>query len=355
MVMEIKSILGRFPGLKVRESLLFICLFVHLFSCSTQEEKSWGEITFTPPVNIIFDTDMLTDCDDAAALGILHKLADVGEAEILATMVTSSYPKSAPVVESINWYYNRPELPIGVPKHGAGVFRDNSSFLDSVALEFPYTLNSNDEAPNAVDLYRKILSDHPDNSVVILTVGYMSNLASLLKSEGDIYSPLRGEDLIKQKVKLWICMGGNFPIDDASDNVNFTRDSVAAYHTITNWPSEIVFVGREIGHNIHVGDRIKETPLNNPVRKAYQLHRERAKNGHWNHHTADPSAVLFAVRGLDDYWDISKPGHLHIKEDCSFIWKENPAGKHRYIIQKMDRKELGNIMETLMIMPPINK
>lgn len=71
-------------------------------------------------VKIIFDTDMLTDCDDTAALGILHKLADAGETEILATMVTSSYPMSAPVVDVINTYYNRPDIPIGVPKKVTG-------------------------------------------------------------------------------------------------------------------------------------------------------------------------------------------------------------------------------------------
>ncbi len=93
---------------------------------------------------------MLTDCDDAAALGILHKLADAGEAEILATMVTSSYPMSGPVVDAINTYYSRPEVPIGVPKKDYGVYRDNSSFLDSVAAEFPHRLKSNTEAYDAV-------------------------------------------------------------------------------------------------------------------------------------------------------------------------------------------------------------
>ncbi|HRT97049.1 MAG TPA: Tm-1-like ATP-binding domain-containing protein, partial [Planctomycetota bacterium] len=68
------------------------------------------------PVKIIFDTDMDSDCDDAAALALLHALADNGEAEILATMCSATHPFSAPCTDAINTYYGRPNLPIGVPK-----------------------------------------------------------------------------------------------------------------------------------------------------------------------------------------------------------------------------------------------
>ncbi len=226
--MAISNRRKKYPGVYA-----WILLFLVLNICPAfaSERKSTC-------VKIIFDTDMLTDCDDAAALGILHKLADAGEAEILATMVTSSYPMSGPVVDAINTYYSRPEVPIGVPKKDYGVYRDNSSFLDSVAAEFPHRLKSNTEAYDAVALYRKILSGQEDSSVVVLTVGYMSNLAPLLKSTPDRYSALNGTELIRKKVKVWICMGGNFPVDDASDNVNFTRDPESAVYAITHWPGK---------------------------------------------------------------------------------------------------------------------
>ena len=47
------------------------------------------------PVKVIFDTDMDSDCDDVGALAMLHVLADAGEAEILATMISSPNPWSA--------------------------------------------------------------------------------------------------------------------------------------------------------------------------------------------------------------------------------------------------------------------
>ena len=46
------------------------------------------------PVKIIFDTDMIGDYDDVGAMAVLHKLADAGECEILATV--SSTGRSSP-------------------------------------------------------------------------------------------------------------------------------------------------------------------------------------------------------------------------------------------------------------------
>jgi uncharacterized protein (TIGR02145 family) len=314
--------------------------------------KSWQH---GKPVRLILDTDMMTDCDDVAALGILHKLADFDEAEILAVMVSSKYPVSAPVVDVVNTYYGRPDIPIGVPKKGTGFYTPVSVFLDSLALEFPRRLKSNDHAPDAVALYRQILSSQPDSSVVIVTIGYSSNIEQLLKSGPDGISDLTGYELAEKKVKVWINMGGNFPVDMAIDNVNFTRDCRAAWYAINNWPGRIVFAGREIGHSIHTGDRVRDTPVSNPVRRSYELHRGRDGRQNWDHHTADLSAVLLAVRGLSDYWDIEDNGFIDLQEDCSFIWRKKPGGRHAYIIQKMDRTELGNIMEELMTAPPATK
>ncbi len=300
------------------------------------------------PVNLIFDTDMLTDCDDAAAMGILHSLADLGEVNILATMVSSKYPMSGPVVDVINTYCGRPNMLVGTPKNETGVYKDNSVFLDKVASEFPHSLQSNDAAPDAMKLYREILSSQADSSVVILTVGYMSNLETLLKSEGDQFSELSGRDLVKKKVKTWVCMGGNFPVDPAIDNVNFTRDATAAVYAINNWPGDIIFAGREIGHNIFVGEKLRDEPFSNPIRRAYELHRNHKNPIDWDHHTADPCAVLLAVRGLSEYWEIENEGYIDLKEDCSFAWTKKKGAKQAYIIQKMDRTELGSIMENLL-------
>src|SRR5678816_3518400 len=70
------------------------------------------------PVRIFFDTDMDTDCDDAGAMAVLHALADRGECQILATVVSVRHPGAAPTVAAINAYYGRADLPIGGIKTG---------------------------------------------------------------------------------------------------------------------------------------------------------------------------------------------------------------------------------------------
>lgn len=71
------------------------------------------------PVQLVLDTDMLTDCDDLAALGMLHTLESMGEARLLAVTVSSREPRSAPVVDAVNTYYGRPDIPVGAPKKWA--------------------------------------------------------------------------------------------------------------------------------------------------------------------------------------------------------------------------------------------
>lgn len=72
------------------------------------------------PIPVIFDTDIGPDYDDVGAIAMLHALADSGEATILATMASNKNPPTAAILSLFNAWFNRPDIPIGVPK-GAGV------------------------------------------------------------------------------------------------------------------------------------------------------------------------------------------------------------------------------------------
>lgn len=67
-------------------------------------------------VKVFFDTDMMTDCDDAGAMAVLHALADLGECEILATVASVGDPKSIATVDAINRYYGRLGPPAATPQ-----------------------------------------------------------------------------------------------------------------------------------------------------------------------------------------------------------------------------------------------
>jgi hypothetical protein len=56
------------------------------------------------PVPVIFDTDMCEDCDDVAALAMLHALESRGRCRLLAVTVTADHPLAAPFVDCVNTF-----------------------------------------------------------------------------------------------------------------------------------------------------------------------------------------------------------------------------------------------------------
>ncbi len=310
------------------------------------------------PVKVIFDTDMDSDCDDVGAIAVLHALADLGEADILATVVSTKNPWSAPCVDAINTYYGRGDLPIGEPK-GAGAKKE-SKYARPLATTFPRDLEPG-EARDAMDVYREVLSSQPDGSVVIVTVGYLTNVADLLKlpAKGDLPS---GMDLVKRKVRRWVCMGGNFIGRPATDdlklsNNNFTYDKAGSLYAVQNWPGDLTFVGREIGSvpsGLKAGAVLRKLPAGNPIRRGYELwFGGEAKD----RHVADPTTVLFAVRGARDYWDVESKGYMDLNPDMTFRWRDEPDKPHEYLLKRKvdDRpndRYIEKTLEDLMLRPP---
>jgi inosine-uridine nucleoside N-ribohydrolase len=310
-------------------------------------------------VKIILDTDMETDCDDAAAMAVLHALADNGECEILATVVSVRDWASAATVAAINQYYGRPALPIGMVK-GSGVL-EKSRFAGQIATEFPSRIKAPPDVPNAESVYRDVLEKEANQSVTIVTVGYLTNLKTLLHLPADGNHP-SGADLIAAKVKSWVCMGGNFVGDPPRDdlklgNVNFQRDANSAYDVIHNWPTPIVFVGREIGSvpsGLQIGDSLAQTPDQNPVRAAYSHYFGGQPK---KRHVADPTTVLYAVRGLRDYWDIQAKGWMDLHADMTFEWKTDRNSRQSYLLKKQkdgvpNDRMIEQTLDALLVQKP---
>lgn len=309
---------------------------------------------------IILDTDMDSDCDDAAALGILHALIDRGEAELLAVMVSGTNRHAGPCVDAINAYYGRPNIPIGTARPPAP--DQPSLYAEGVARRCPHDLVDSLSAPDAVELYRSILMTQPDESVTIVTVGDMTNLAKLLALPRTQELP-SGREVVEQKVAHWVCMGGNFIGKPARDdlkvesNNNFTLDSKSTFAAITKWPGPITFVGREIGSapsGLEAGQLLRNAPADHPVRIAYELYFGGVAK---NRHVADLTTVLYAVRGLGDYWGIEDQGAMELKPNMTFEWNYDSDRDHAYLLKKPDdpaasHERVEQAINDLMLAPP---
>lgn len=271
------------------------------------------------PRKILFDTDMESDCDDAACLAMLHALADRGEIELLGTMISAKYPWSAPCTDAINTYFGRPDLPIGVPKGKAGI-QQSSKYAQQIAHEFPHDCPPYDEAPDATQQYRQILAAQPDGSVTIVTVGDLTNLRYLIESEADKFSLLSGEQLVKQKVAHWVCMGSRYPADlDPGKWGNFKPDAESTTIAIAKWPTKITFTGGgKFAELISTGKRLSELPKDNPVRRVYELYFDGKVK---DRHSADQIAVMVAARGTGHPWKLVTQGHNHIFANGTHQWE----------------------------------
>jgi len=298
------------------------------------------------PVRLIFDTDMMGDVDDVGTTAVLHALADQGEVEVLAMGLSGKNPWSPLCLDALNTYFGRSEIPIGVVKGPA--FDRKSRYAETIAREFPHRLASADDAPDAALLYRKVLAGQPDLSVVMVSVGQVTNFRNLLRTGPDAHSDLTGVDLVERKVKTWVCMGGKMP---EGREANLVHDGPAAAYAIAHWPTPIVLSGWEIGQEIMTGAGLRRAPEGTPVRRAYELF-----NGLNHRQSWDQTAVLYAVRGLDgrlsDHWDLATEGYLHVNADGSNQWRTAPDKDHAHLVRKMDPKKIAAVIEELMLRRP---
>ena len=105
--------------------------------------------------------------------------------------------------------------------------------------------------------------------MTVVTIGFLTNLNNLLKSEPDSISPLNGMDLVRKKVKLLVSMAGTYP---SGKEFNVYMDSLSSEYVFNNWPGRIIFTGFEIGWEIRTGLRlIKSDIQNSPVKDVFRI------------------------------------------------------------------------------------
>lgn len=300
-------------------------------------------------VPVIFDTDMGPDYDDVGAITLLHAFADKGEALILATIASTKYDGVGPVLNVLNTYFKRPDIPIGVPRGYALALRDVQHWSDTLIAKYPHQIKSNNETMDAVELYRKVLALQPDTSVTIVTVGFLTNISGLLQSKPDAYSPLSGAELVNAKVKNMVCMAGKFP---TGKEFNVERDAKASINVFRNFPRPVILSGFEIGNKIHTGlpliqnSQIKNSPVKDVFRISIPLDPE-DKEGRMSW---DQTAVLVAVRGYTPYYKI-ECGEMTVGTDGSNGW-DRKGNAHCRLVEAQPPATVQNVINDLMMHQP---
>ena len=301
-----------------------------------------------PPVNIIFDTDMGGDCDDVGALFILHGAVERGEARLLATMGCVSSDAIAPALDGINTWFGRPEIPVGTLKDPGLLVGPH--YTAELARRFPRRFPNGKDYPDAVTLYRQVLAQQPDGSVVVVAVGPLRNLANLLKSNADKASPLDGPALIVKKVKRLEVMGGNYPPQAKNSDAewNFKQDPAAAALVSSIWPTPVLFNGE--GGSTMSGRRVTyEMPEHNPLTMAYRL--SGGVGFAVDRLSWDPVSCLVAVRGAAPFYSVVSGGRNVVDATTGInTWQADGNTNHSYLVlnRKLPKAEVETALEDLM-------
>ncbi len=295
------------------------------------------------PVPLIFDTDICGDCDDVLALGMIHSLQSRGHCRLLAVTISVDHEQAAPFVDAVNTFYGRGDIPIGVVGKGGVV--EKSAFLSLVdekgdglrGLRYPHHRVA--RRPDATAVLRSVLAKNA--GVVIVQVGFSTNLARLLDSPPDQYSPLTGLELVRQRVKKLSLMAGAFrPIEGNNHYLeyNVVKDIKSAQKLAARWPTLMVYSGFEVGIALPYPATSIERDYNyvphHPLAEAY-IRRNPPPH---NRPTWDLTSVLVAVLDGRGYFDYSPVGRVTIEDDGFTRFKETAQGTDTYLILRPEQR-----------------
>jgi inosine-uridine nucleoside N-ribohydrolase len=338
---------------------------------------------------VTFDTDMYCDIDDMLALAMLHALDSRGEVKLLAVTIGTEGRWIAPYVDLVDTFYGHGDIPVGTVRGGITVHRfdgeprpctpngvNYTQYISQLtrpdgAPVYPRRLLDGEKAEEAVHLLRRVLAAQPDGSVVMVEVGYVTNLARLLESKPDQASKLEGRALIKAKVRFLSLMGGSFADVEYKGvkypagfpEFNLRLDVPSAQKLFSDWPTPIVLSGTEIGFRMRfrqsiVDDRFKYVDHHpiadtyNYVAPYYRKVSEAPDQPH-DHSTFDLTSVLYASRPSAGYFTLSNPGKITVLANGGVRFEEVEGGTHRYLVMSdVQRARALEAMEMLASEPP---
>lgn len=248
---------------------------------------------------------------------------------------SSSLPPPTPLQASaINTYYNNPHIPISALQPFTDeIYVDDYFFLRSdyaskLAVHFPNYNNSlhkeedditipsttdtdtettetktKNPLETPLEMYTRLLeSTTEDHSVTIISLGFLTNLATLLNTSSSGYS------LVQSKVREIIIMGGTYP--GPGWEFNFGEFPLATKSVLGNFPPnvQVTFSGFELGADVFSGkglkqkkqcdddDDDKERDLKeSPIRAAYEWYVGRCST---LRESWDPITTLYGILGL---------------------------------------------------------
>lgn len=291
--------------------------------------------------NIVLDTDLGADSDDAVALALLLKAEREGLCELLAITVGTVRECAPETVATFAKFYNERKIPIGKATVALDCDR-----LDYYLKDIKERFNVETEAYDAVSVLRRALSESGEK-VAIVAIGPLTNISALLESAPDDISPLTGVELFTEKVERLYVMGGCF-----KENVpqgmrvnprewNIVQNIESAKKVVASCPTEIVFSPYEVGVAVKSIGHDRETPMWYCMKGFSDRHGETYDKA-ISRFSWDPVTAMAALDKPDWHFCYSALGDVTVQENGETVFTENANGKCRYISSKSDLVDIGD-------------
>ena len=314
-------------------------------------------------IKLIYDGDIGPDACDFSTISMLHEYHKRGMIDLLGVIGETPDPYLASTFSIYNQLHGN-DIPIAAYDSESSEVEFTKEVIDGYYKavgrdcradpnKTVYEKYGNDKTQRSGDvmgtvtLYRKLLSEADDNSVVIYTAGQLYNFPPLLASKGDQYSPLSGEELLKAKLKEFVVMGGCFPVSNvvswyvkntdgaewnwwAFGSKNTTANTVNA---IVNFGKPVTYIGSEVGPRVKVGKHVVKrlgrdhptsegfhlfTPITEVVEGSDPIETKLLRNNS----AYDELALFYAVEGgIGEYFE-RVPGRVQINESGANKWVE---------------------------------
>ena len=325
--------------MKQQANLFLVMALLLLGSCAKNKQ-----LQENIPISVIFDTDMGNDIDDALALDMLFKYIDEGRINLLGIMINKDYRYAPEYTNIMSTWYGYPQIPIGIFKQGETLSLNGNNYTKMVAEMqtegrplFKQTITDYESLPNASTLYRKLLSEQPNSSVTIISVGFSTNLALLLDTQADEYSSLTGVELVAAKVKLLSVMAGSFT-EEPYVEYNIENDKDAARKVFAAWPSHIVVSPFELGNSIHYPAHSIENDFqwaeHHPMVEGYKFYDKMP----YDRATWDLTSVLYVCEPDSLFFNQSSAGTITVDEAGHTLFQPTENGKHTYLTSTPEQR-----------------
>lgn len=288
-------------------------------------------------MNIIFETDMGNDVDDALAIDMLYKYNKQKRINLMAVMLNKEGEFPPKYIDLLNTWYGQKRIPIGVSPRANQSIVAGTNYTQVVCEEldekgkplYKRSIKDYSKLLSAVKLYRKLLAKAEDASVTIVSVGFSTNLALLLDTKADEYSPLTGKELVAQKVKRLVTMAGHIENPKYAE-YNVVNDIAACQRVFNEWPTPIYMSPFELGLQVRYPAQSIENDFtwtkHHPIVDSYKVYLKKIED----RPTWDLTAVLYAI-DPQQFFNISSAGKIVVTDEGYTHYKQDAAGKHFYL------------------------